>query len=146
MECATSRNLTNGITAGDGVLCGSAPIVTPYNNRGITGSGVSYWVRPEAYHENRRGKRISLESVIDIWDADPLEVVRDSRHWRTRGRLRISDRCKPLCSKGDLVVWQTPASEDLGATSLRVCETGSKVKSTVENVTQQNSDGRDWEH
>jgi hypothetical protein len=40
MKNFTSCNLTYDSTAGIGVLCGSALIVTSYNNRGIDGSGV----------------------------------------------------------------------------------------------------------
>jgi hypothetical protein len=108
MECVTSLNLTNGSTAGNGILCGFAPVVTPCNKRRIVGRDVSYGVRPEAYHEDQRVKRISLEncieSAISVWKTDPLEVVGDSRHWRRCGRLRSPNCCKPLCSNVELVV------------------------------------------
>jgi hypothetical protein len=48
MEYFASCNVTYGSTAGNGVLCGSAPIVTSCNNRGIVGSGVFCRVRPES--------------------------------------------------------------------------------------------------
>lgn len=48
MEYVTPRNLTIGSTNENGVLCGSAPIATSCKNRGIVGSGVICWARPEA--------------------------------------------------------------------------------------------------
>jgi hypothetical protein len=44
MEYVMPCNLTNGSTAGNGVLCGSAPIVMSCNNRGIVGSSVFFFV------------------------------------------------------------------------------------------------------
>jgi hypothetical protein len=45
MEYVMPRNLINGSTAGNGVLCGSAMIVMLCNNRGIVGSSVLFLAR-----------------------------------------------------------------------------------------------------
>jgi hypothetical protein len=47
MEYVMPRNVTNGSTAGKGILYESVPIATSYSNKGIVGSGVLCWVRPE---------------------------------------------------------------------------------------------------
>jgi hypothetical protein len=59
MEYDTPRNVTNESTAGNGVPCGSVPIVTSCNNRGIVGSAVICWIRPRLYHEDQRDNQES---------------------------------------------------------------------------------------
>jgi hypothetical protein len=63
MEYVMARNLTIGSTSEDGALCGSAPIATSCNNRGIVGSCVLCWARSEAISR--------VESAASSWEADP---------------------------------------------------------------------------
>jgi hypothetical protein len=62
MEYVTLRNVTSGSTAGNSVLCEFAPIATSCNNRGIVGSGVFCWARPEAMSR--------VESAVTNLEAD----------------------------------------------------------------------------
>jgi hypothetical protein len=57
MDYVTLLNVTNGSEAGYGVLCGSAPVVTTRNNRGIVGSGVFCESVQRIYLENRNTAR-----------------------------------------------------------------------------------------
>jgi hypothetical protein len=76
--------VTNGNIAGNGVLCGSMPIVTSRNSRGIAGGGVCCWAVPRLYHEDQQGKPVNLESVgsrvsaVSRRETDPSEVVAES--------------------------------------------------------------------
>jgi hypothetical protein len=64
MEYIAPRNVTKGSTAGNGVLCGSAPIMI-CNNRGIVGSGVFCWVQPKAVSRGLTGQAsLSLRLAI----------------------------------------------------------------------------------
>jgi hypothetical protein len=60
MKQVTPRNVNNESTrtSGSGVLCGSAPLVTSYNNIGIMGSCVFYWVRPLAQTRRRSSQTV----------------------------------------------------------------------------------------
>jgi hypothetical protein len=58
MEYVTSRNVTNGDTSGNGVLCVSTPLITSCNNKGIVGNGVFSWVRPEAQTRRRSSQTV----------------------------------------------------------------------------------------
>jgi hypothetical protein len=58
-------NLTNGSTSGNGVIRGSAPIMTSCNNRGILESGVFCGVRHEAISREPTGQASQL-SVMSL--------------------------------------------------------------------------------
>jgi hypothetical protein len=81
MEYVTPRSLTDGSTAGNGVLCGSAPIVTTCNNRGNVGSDVFCWIRPKAISRGPTGQASQFREVesntsaFSNWETDPSEVV-----------------------------------------------------------------------
>jgi hypothetical protein len=102
MEYFMPRHANNESTAGNGVLCGTAPIVTSCNNIRTVGSGVSCWVHPAAISREATGQVNqcrgvkSRESAVSSWETDPSE--RSSQKveaWEAEG----SHCCKSLLSK-----------------------------------------------
>jgi hypothetical protein len=77
VEYVTPRNVISGSTAGNGVLCGSLPIVTSCNHRGIAGSGVFCWVRSEAISQGPTGPIFSSERMLhkDYERKDSVEKI-----------------------------------------------------------------------
>jgi hypothetical protein len=129
MEYVTPRNVTNRSTDGNGVLCGSTPIVTSWNNTGIVGSGVFCWVHPESISQVPTGPVESLEKsrdrlkpAVSSWQTDPSEV--DSCPWRWPGS---SHCCKSLRSNTEL--WASRAGKDV--------KTEAEESTALEAVTRQ---------
>jgi hypothetical protein len=84
MEYVTPRNVTNGSTAGNGVLCGSASLVPSWNNRNC--GKRCFLLGPSRGHITRISRTTrevesleSLASAVSSWETDPSEVVADSR-------------------------------------------------------------------
>jgi hypothetical protein len=132
MEYVTPRNVTNGSTSRNGVLCGSSPIVTSCNNRGIMGSGVFCWVHVMRTNRTSQSSRESNVNRVQR-QLDAARVV-----WRRLGRRRSStvvSRCVAMLS---LVVRQTPVCEDVSPEAAE--------HALLEDVTQQRGEDKaDWE-
>jgi hypothetical protein len=104
MEYVMQHDVTNSSTVGNGVLCGSALIVTLRNNGGILGSGVFCWVCPEAIWWGPMGQvsqsRVEWKSSSEAGSPSP-RLLSDSHPWQWCGSPHC---CKVLCRKAELVV------------------------------------------
>jgi hypothetical protein len=63
MEQFMSRHATNGSTAGNGVLCGSAPIAKSCNNITTVGIGISSRASPEIMQYDSRAGKLKHSSI-----------------------------------------------------------------------------------